>query len=356
MVRRAPHSRFAAPSGNLLVPIATVASVPRLLADAGVSVEKTALAVRLDPSMFDDPTRTISFSQVGSLLAECVSATQDETFPLRLGLAQGLMALNAVGYLAQHSTDVRAAFETIREHVHHFAGTIVVSEEKGLVSLDYNFLLPRIQGAGLIAEAGMGIAVSILRQLCGPDWSPVVLRLKRTLPQQTTLWQQCVRAPVQFGSERNQVTFSAIWLDHRLERANPELRRLLLDRVAELDAESSTGFPVQVCSVIRASLLVGDASIRNVASRFYLSPRTLRRRLSAQDATFEALLKKTRFDVACHLLENSTTSMTQIAGLLGYANSSAFSRAFRQWANTSPREWRTAQRANRHRTALEPRR
>jgi AraC-like DNA-binding protein len=119
----------------------------------------------------------------------------------------------------------------------------------------------------------------------------------------------------------------------------------MFDRVAELDAERSDDLPSTVCSVIRASLLAGDVSIGQIAGRFELSPRTLRRRLDAQKTSFEALLEKTRLEVAFHLLENSTASMTQIADLLGYAHSSTFSRAFRRWANKSPRDWREARRS-----------
>ena len=338
------------------MPVATVASAPRLLADAGASFTETALAAGLDPSRLDNPTQTISFEEVGRYLGECVRATRDETFALRLGLAEGLTALNAVGYLAQHSPDVRTALQTIQEHVHHFSGAILLTEKKGIASLDYRFLRPRILGAGLITEAGMGIAVSILRQLCGPAWNPLELRLQRTFPRQPSTWQRCVQAPVQFAADRNQLMFSALWLNRRIEHANQELRRLMIDRIAELDAERSDDFALQVCSVIRGSLLAGDASIGHVASRFELSARSLRRRLSAQETSFDALLEKTRAEVAFHLLESSTASMTQIADLLGYAHSSTFSRAFRRWANKSPRDWREARLADSRRAARLPRR
>jgi AraC-like DNA-binding protein len=337
---RAQLRPAAATPADPLVPVATVASAPRLLAEAGASFTETALAAGLDPCRFDNPTQTISFAEIGRYLGECVRAARDETFPLRLGLAEGLTALNAVGYLAQHSPDVRTALQTIREHVHHFSGAILVTEENGVATLDYKFLRPKILGADLIAEAGMGIAVSILRQLCGPAWNPLELRLQRTAPHQSSAWQRCIHAPVRFAADRNQLMFSAIWLSHRVEHANQELRRLMMDRVADLDAERSDDFPSQVCSVIRASLVAGDASIAQIASRFELSPRTLRRHLSAQETSFEALLEKTRVEVAFHLLENSTASMTQIADLLGYAHSSTFSRAFRRWVNKSPSDWR----------------
>lgn len=326
---------------DLLVPIATVAGAPRLLADLGASVRAVARAAGLDPTWFDDPTQTISFRDVGRYLTECVRVTGDDTFPLRLGLAEGLSALTVVGYLAQHSPDLQTALGEIRCHVHHFAGAIEVTQENGAATLEYRFLLSDIDGAGLIAEAGMGIGISILQQLCGASWKPVEIHLTRRPPRQAARWRECVRAPLCFAAERNLLIFRADWLTHRLERSNAVFRRLLDTRVAALDARHGEHFPSQVAAAIHASLLAGDASTPAIASRLNLSPRTLRRRLSEQQMSLQVLIEKTRLEVACHLLETSSASMTQIADLLGYAHSSALSRAFRRWTDVSPREWRT---------------
>ena len=326
--------------GELRVPIATVAGAPRLLADSGVSATSTARAGGLDPNWFGDPAQTITFSEIGAYLTECVRVTRDDSFPLRLGLAEGLTALTALGYLTQHSPDVRTALATLRDHVHHFAGAIEVTEDDGVASLEYRFLLPQIPGAGLIAEAGMGIGVSMLRQLCGPAWNPIEVRLTRELPWKSTDWQRCVHAPVYFGAQNNLLTFSPQWLEHRIEAANAEFRRLLHQRVERLDAEHGEDLSLQVCSVIRASLLAGDASARHVASRLGLSPRTLHRRLSLEQTSFASLVDRIRFETACYLLEHSTASLEQVADLVGYAYSSGLSRAFRRWAGLSPREWR----------------
>jgi AraC-like DNA-binding protein len=42
------------------------------------------------------------------------------------------------------------------------------------------------------------------------------------------------------------------------------------------------------------------------------------------------------------LLRDSAASILSIAWSLGYADASAFSRAFRRWSGTTPNEWRKA--------------
>jgi AraC-like DNA-binding protein len=40
------------------------------------------------------------------------------------------------------------------------------------------------------------------------------------------------------------------------------------------------------------------------------------------------------------MLMDSTMEVSQIAAILGYANASAFTRAFRRWSGTTPARWR----------------
>jgi AraC-like DNA-binding protein len=52
------------------------------------------------------------------------------------------------------------------------------------------------------------------------------------------------------------------------------------------------------------------------------------------------LISQTRFELAKQLLENTKVPLSEIASALHYADAAVFSRAFRGWSNTSPREWR----------------
>jgi AraC-like DNA-binding protein len=40
------------------------------------------------------------------------------------------------------------------------------------------------------------------------------------------------------------------------------------------------------------------------------------------------------------MLEDSAMPVAQIAGMLDYADASAFTRAFRRWSGTTPARWR----------------
>jgi AraC-like DNA-binding protein len=92
--------------------------------------------------------------------------------------------------------------------------------------------------------------------------------------------------------------------------------------------------------VLHSAVLTHDATADKIAELFAIHPRTLNRRLNACGISFQELTDQSRFEIAQHLLSNSSMPLTQIAATLGYADASVFSRAFRRWSGMTPSAWR----------------
>jgi AraC-like DNA-binding protein len=71
--------------------------------------------------------------------------------------------------------------------------------------------------------------------------------------------------------------------------------------------------------------------------------RTLSRRLQAEGATFEGILDEIRSQAAREFLRHTEMSIAQISSVVGYADVSAFTRAFRRWTGATPAQWRSSQ-------------
>jgi AraC-like DNA-binding protein len=94
-----------------------------------------------------------------------------------------------------------------------------------------------------------------------------------------------------------------------------------------------------VQKLLRTWLPAGQVTIERVAEHLQVSPRTLQRYLQTEDTSFQALLDDTRQALATRYLRDSSLNLTQLAALLGYADLSTFSRAFRRWNGISPQQW-----------------
>jgi AraC-like DNA-binding protein len=96
----------------------------------------------------------------------------------------------------------------------------------------------------------------------------------------------------------------------------------------------------EVRRALRHVLLDGQGSLDQVAQRFGMHRRTLNRRLRGCGLTFRALQEEARSDIARGLLRETDLPLGEIAAILGYAEPSVFTRAFRRWAGATPSAWR----------------
>jgi AraC-like DNA-binding protein len=91
---------------------------------------------------------------------------------------------------------------------------------------------------------------------------------------------------------------------------------------------------------LRTLVLTRRCSLETVGELFHLEPRTLTRRMEREDIKFRALVDEARYEVARHLLADTSLAMTHVAAMLDYSEASAFSRAFRRWSGKTPIAWR----------------
>ena len=111
----------------------------------------------------------------------------------------------------------------------------------------------------------------------------------------------------------------------------------MIEYLAKLDQDHITQ---KVKATIIDQLPSGSATDEIVARALYMSSRKLQRQLQRAGTTFNTLLNEIRQDLAQKYLREEDTSMTEIAFLLGFSESSAFSRAFKRWVGVSPSEYR----------------
>jgi AraC-like DNA-binding protein len=97
--------------------------------------------------------------------------------------------------------------------------------------------------------------------------------------------------------------------------------------------------------VIRVRDLLREAlpdspGLGDVAARLHLSPRTVHRRLEDEGSSFRLIKEALRRDMALARLAKTSDPIAQVAADLGYADASAFYRAFVGWTGMAPARYR----------------
>jgi YesN/AraC family two-component response regulator len=86
----------------------------------------------------------------------------------------------------------------------------------------------------------------------------------------------------------------------------------------------------------------GTPTLRHLAHRLHMSPRTLHRRLGEEGTGFRRVLAQLRRELAARHLSEARLALGEIGFLLGFSEVSAFHRAFRRWTGWPPLAYRRA--------------
>lgn len=134
-------------------------------------------------------------------------------------------------------------------------------------------------------------------------------------------------------SEGNELSFSQKDLEKpfftqnntMLDFLEPELKRRL-DALLKVDT-----FSDHVQKELFSAIPSGRFALEDISHSFGVSPRSLQRKLKAEQTTFNAQLKMAQKNLATHYLKKTSLPTIDIAYLVGYTEISSFARAFKSW-------------------------
>jgi AraC-like DNA-binding protein len=224
----------------------------------------------------------------------------------------------------------------------HIRGAVTTFEESDeLAIFGYEIYALGAEATDQIADAALGTMFNIMVALCGSHWKPIEVRFEHRRPSEMAPFHRFFQAPLRFDMNENALVFAASWLSRPLPAVEPELSRLLRDKMEALEAQYRGEFPEQVRSILRTGLLADYGSADQVATLLSMHSRTLHRRLAASGTNFRTLVDECRYEIARQMLKDTDSDVGHIAYMLNYADTSAFARAFRRWSGTTPSRWRT---------------
>ena len=193
----------------------------------------------------------------------------------------------------------------------------------------------------LSIEASFALLLEIGRRGTNQRLAPVRVALRRPDPG-TDVHATYFGCTVRFGAPEDRMDLDAADLDRPFPCHNPELLEMLTPALAEAakEIEAEAGVGEQVRAVLKRGMASGRPDVSAVARDLGLSERTLQRRIASEGTTFRTLLVQARRELGSQLLSDPTIEIDEIAFVLGYQDVNAFYRAFRQWEETTPGQWR----------------
>lgn len=319
------------------------ATIVRALDAQGVDGAAIARQAGIDPATLQEPDARVPRAALTRLWKLAVEATGDPCFGLTAARFPMQTTFHALGYAVSASTTLKEAIERIIRH-RRIIGEILQLSLQAHGSSSRFIIDVSSQPGAVPFEAVDAIAAVIVFQArllqANRDFSPLSLSLQRPEPPNPAAFDRLFRCPVRFAQKTNFLEFATADLEKRLPAGNAEIARqneeVVVRYLARLQA---AGLAPQVQQALVESLPNGEPSKQAIAQRLAMSPRNLQRRLEAEGTSFKELLNQARLSLARSYLDEGRLPVTEIAFMLGFADTSAFSRAFKRWTGKSPRAY-----------------
>jgi len=317
-------------------------AIRRALDAAGVDSARLFAEAGLDVAALADPDARYPLANTTKLWALAVRETGDPAFGLTVATQVTQTTFHALGYTLIASGTLREAFERM---VRYFR-LVTDAAELTLEREDdaYRFEIGYVGGVTPAAEsidAFVSLFVRFCRSQLGRGFSPLRVALRRPRPPHAERFDAVLRCPIEFSASRNAVWFDRAAFERPMPDANPELARhndeVVLRYLSHFDRDN---LRARVRAVLIERLPGGEPSAREVADALHLSLRSLQRRLADEGTSSAALLNEVRRELAISYLRNPRYSIGEITFLLGFADASAFTRAFKRWEGRTPTKFR----------------
>jgi len=297
----------------------------------------------LKPDRLGDANARYSVAAMQKLWALAIEASGDDNFAYKVGRQWRPTTFHALGYTWLACTTLAEALKRMARYsrIVHNGIDISFQHRGGCGELNFhinyhNFAIH--QGAH---DAALGALMTMLRMLMGESFSPMEIRCHYARPATAIGFEHDVRCPILYDMPANTLLFDNADLHRRLASANAELQRinedLLLEKMHQLDRACMV---TRVTQAINKELPTGEVYEKDIAASLGVSIRTMQRQLARQQQSFKQLLDEIRQQLAEQYLANSQLSLNEITYLLGFANQSNFTRAFKRWHGVPPSSYR----------------
>lgn len=278
------------------------------------------------------------------ILDRAASVTGRQDVALLLGLRQSPDKLGPLGRLMSLAPTLGQALgDFVSLQIANSRGASVYLHRMGEeFAFGIGLYDPAHRTSSLVYELALGTGLAVIRHLTDGQVEPAEVMLIRRAPDFPAPYFKATRCKVSFDQPQSCIVLPARSLAHRLKTADAAGHARLLKEVNEHLLRAPWGVSGQVRHALRPLLLLGGASLAEIAEAVGLQVRTLERHLKQEGTSFDVLKDEVRLAVARELLSLTSLPVGEIAASLGYGSHSSFVHAFQRWTGTTPTAWRQA--------------
>ena len=312
----------------------------------GLEIAPLAEAAGIAPAVLCAPKARVSAAQYGLLWSGIARALDDEFF------GQDSHAMKSGSFIAMTHSALGASTgrQALQRAVHFMR--LVLDDLAGEIDIDAaRVRVTLVHRAGrptptMFAYATWFILVyGLVCWLVGRRIPLLAARFRCPQPDAAHEYQLMLCDDMTFDQPATSFEFAPAFLDLPVIQTASSARAFLRNAPGNFVVKyrNPGSFAARVRRTLRALAATAWPDADAIARRLNVAPATLRRRLSQEGHSCQSIKDELRRDLAIAALQDPRRSVADIAAAVGFAEPSAFHRAFRKWTGQRPTDYRVAQ-------------
>lgn len=300
-------------------------------------------AAGVEPEILINPETRIAITVYDRLWRMAVARTGDACMGLHVISHLKPATFHALGLALLTGATIRESLNRLQRYYKIISDEVQVRVVAGktTTALCFTPFAGRPLPTDASVDAFMAVSIAYARTLDSDRLNPAQVLFMHPPPDCTEAYEKLFRAPVKFSSEDNRIHFFSADILRPLSSANAEIAlkndQIAADYLARFDKSQ---IEHRVRLRVMESLGAGEPSLENIAQSIGVSSRSLNRHLANRKTSYRRILIDVRKELSQLYLKRNDMSVIEIAFRLGYADSSNFTRAFKQWFGISPSDFR----------------
>lgn len=316
------------------------------LASRGVAPDKALAAAGIPPRLLEADQSRVSARSFGSLWLEIAAQLDDEFF----GLDSRRMKVGSFALLTRSTVQAGSLHHALVLAVQFF-NVLLDDCQLELVEQASRATLRVADRRGTTRPEPFRVfahetALILLRGLmCWLIARRIPILTARFSYPRPAWWQEYLSmyaTDLGFDCAETGLVFSAKFLQVPIAQTEISAREFLREAPHNfiVKFKNARSFQARIRRSLRETPPETWPTFADLAAGFDLAASTLHRKLENEGTSFRAIRDDLRRDLAIDRLAHSRASVAQIAGELGFAEPSAFHRAFKLWTGLRPGDYR----------------
>lgn len=315
-----------------------------LVKELGGDADAILAAAQVDTAGLTDPERYMPLRAFLDSQAIAAEKLGRRDFGLVMGQHQTMSVLGALSIAIINSPTARQGIEIAARYMHvHNPAFVMTLAPMPNTSRDFLSCMVELRNNARREQNDERILSSIHRslgQLGSGTYKPHEVWFMHEPISPLSVYRSLFGVTPQFGKPTMGIAIERAILDSWRPGYSSQMHDIAEMYLRMQSPPRNKDFTKRVASMARSLLNGGECTPEQAAKALGLHARTLQRRLKDEGSSFEKIKDDARREWAESLLVQPAVTLSQIAQMLDYADSSAFSRSCRRWFGEAPRTYR----------------